>query len=76
MQHPLRHEGRLIGYARVSTADQKLDLQIDALKRAGVLEDNIHADKASGARDSRRGLMNAWRDLRRWSGSLIVLAGL
>jgi DNA invertase Pin-like site-specific DNA recombinase len=65
MQHPLRHEGRLIGYARVSTADQKLDLQIDALKRAGVLEDNIHADKASGVRDSRRGLMNAWRDLRR-----------
>jgi DNA invertase Pin-like site-specific DNA recombinase len=59
------NDGRLIGYARVSTSDQRLDLQIEALKRAGVLEDNIHADRISGVRDSRTGLTNAWRDLRR-----------
>jgi len=43
----------LIGYARVSTADQNPDHQIDALVRAGVDRDNIHIDKASGARASR-----------------------
>nr|WP_244943360.1 recombinase family protein [Streptomyces inhibens] len=43
----------LIGYARLSTADQNLDHQIDALLRAGVDRDNIHVDKASGAKASR-----------------------
>jgi DNA invertase Pin-like site-specific DNA recombinase len=41
------------GYARVSTADQNPDHQIDALLRAGVDEKNIHVDYASGARASR-----------------------
>jgi DNA invertase Pin-like site-specific DNA recombinase len=41
------------GYARVSTADQNPDHQIDALKRAGVDEENIHIDYASGAKASR-----------------------
>ncbi|MCW2942353.1 MAG: Resolvase protein, partial [Actinomycetia bacterium] len=39
--------------ARVSTADQNPDHQIDALLRAGVDRDNIHIDKASGAKASR-----------------------
>lgn len=55
---------RLVGYARVSTADQNLDLQIDALKKAGVHPDNIHEDYASGAKANRRGLLNAMRDAR------------
>jgi hypothetical protein len=37
----------------VSTADQNPDHQIDALLRAGVDRDNIHVDKASGAKASR-----------------------
>lgn len=41
------------GYARVSTADQNPDHQIDALLRAGVDEKNIHIDYASGAKASR-----------------------
>jgi DNA invertase Pin-like site-specific DNA recombinase len=57
-------DGRLIGYARVSTADQRLDLQLDALKRAGVPDENIHRDFASGARVTRKGLTNAMRDIR------------
>lgn len=41
------------GYARVSTADQNPDHQIDALLREGVSEENIHTDYASGAKASR-----------------------
>jgi hypothetical protein len=35
----------LFGYARVSTDDQRLDLQHDALIRAGVERDRIFEDK-------------------------------
>jgi len=41
------------GYARVSTADQNPDHQIDALLRAEVPRDNIHLDHVSGAKASR-----------------------
>ena len=38
----------LIGYARVSTADQNFDLQVDALRSAGC--ERIFTDRTSGAR--------------------------
>ena len=47
----------LIGYARVSTEDQKLDLQTDALLQAKCAK--VFTDTASGARDERPGLKRA-----------------
>jgi len=56
----------LIGYARVSKSDgsQNLDLQIDALKKAGVSEDHIYSDQASGKKDDRPGLLSCLKSLR------------
>ena len=55
---------KFLGYARVSTDDQNLTLQIDALKKAGVAEDDIYRDKASGGTTDRPGFVDMWKDLR------------
>jgi DNA invertase Pin-like site-specific DNA recombinase len=47
---------RLFGYARVSTRQQSLDIQIKSLKDAGVGASRIFTDKASGSNDDRDGL--------------------
>lgn len=47
---------RLFGYARVSTHQQSLDLQIKALKAAGVDQHRIFTDKVSGSHIERKGL--------------------
>lgn len=46
-------KGRLIGYARVSTADQDVAMQTAALKRAGVLDDNLWFEQVSGVKARR-----------------------
>ncbi len=56
--------GYLVGYARVSTQEQNLDMQIEALKKAGVKDDNIHTEKVSGASQKRPALDLAIMDLR------------
>ncbi|MCK4946558.1 MAG: recombinase family protein [Alphaproteobacteria bacterium] len=49
-------DGRLFGYARVSTSQQSLDIQIKALKEAGVKSSRIFTDKISGSTIERSGL--------------------
>ena len=48
--------GHLIGYARVSTMDQDLSLQLEALRHAGCRDAWIFRDTTSGARTARPGL--------------------
>jgi DNA invertase Pin-like site-specific DNA recombinase len=48
--------GELLGYMRVSTKEQKFDLQRDALLTAGVLDRYCYQDVASGAKQARPGL--------------------
>jgi DNA invertase Pin-like site-specific DNA recombinase len=75
----------LIGYARVSTEDQNLALQLDALQAAGC--GRVFQDTATGARLNRKGLADAlaactgedvltvWK-LDRLGRSLLDLVGL
>ena len=58
-----------IGYARVSTQDQDLRLQYEALRQARC--DKIYEDKASGAKASREGLKMAL-DVLRENDTLVV----
>ncbi len=59
----------LIGYARVSTADQSLDPQINALNAAGC--EKLFTDTASGGRMDRTGLKDALSHLR--AGDVLVV---
>ena len=47
---------RLFGYARVSTSQQSLDIQVKALKAEGVRANRMFTDKVSGRHVDREGL--------------------
>lgn len=68
MKYPLK-SGIQIGYARVSTDEQNLDLQEQALTEAGCAV--IYSDKASGALNARQGLSRAIRRCK--SGDVLVV---
>ena len=59
----------LIGYARVSTDDQLLDLQRDALDKAGC--ERVFEDTASGAKAERVGLTALLATLRK-GGTVVI----
>jgi DNA invertase Pin-like site-specific DNA recombinase len=59
----------IFGYARVSTQDQNLDLQIDALKKYGV--ERIYQEKITGAKKDRPQLDEMLKVLR--TGDTVVV---
>lgn len=61
----------LIGYMRVSTNEQTLDLQRDALVSAEVGERELYSDRASGKKDDRPGLEACLKALR--TGDTLVV---
>ncbi len=68
------NDGVKVGYARVSTAGQSLDVQMDALKAAGVAEENIFAEKRSGTTADRPKLKELQRFIRK--GDTVVITKL
>lgn len=68
--HPRQTQNPVkIGYARVSTAEQNLDLQLRALEEAGCA--HIFSDTASGAKSDREGLRSAIEQCA--SGDMLVV---
>jgi DNA invertase Pin-like site-specific DNA recombinase len=59
-QHPPR--GLDLGYARVSSTEQSLDRQLDALATAGISIDRVYSDKRTGTAVNRPGLIDYARE--------------
>lgn len=67
-------EGGVYGYARVSSKDQNLNRQLDALRNFGVGERCIYVDKASGKDFERPAYLRLKRKLR--SGDALVIKSI
>lgn len=67
-------DGVKVGYARVSTTGQSLDVQLDALRAAGVGEENLFAEKVSGTTADRPKLKELQRFVRK--GDTVVITKL
>ena len=61
----------IFGYARVSTEEQSIHLQVDALLKEGITEKNIYIDKVSGIKSERKNL-NKLLDQLREGDTLVV----
>jgi len=61
----------VFGYARVSTNEQNLDLQIDAFLKEGIKVKNIYTDKVSSVREDRKSLTKLLKYAR--EGNTIVV---
>ncbi|WP_273836274.1 recombinase family protein [Guptibacillus sedimenti] len=61
----------LFGYARVSTKDQNLHMQFDALKKYGVEEKNIYSEKITGTKKDRPAFTEMLKYLR--EGDTVVV---
>ncbi|MYL43939.1 recombinase family protein [Virgibacillus salexigens] len=61
----------LFGYARVSTKDQNLHMQFDALKNYGVKEENIFSEKITGTKKDRPNFTEMLKYLR--EGDTVVV---
>lgn len=61
----------IFGYARVSTSDQSLNLQIDALLKEGIEMKNIYTDKISSTVKERKSLIKLW-DFAREGDTIVV----
>ena len=59
-----------VGYARVSTADQSPELQLEALRQAGC--ERVYTERTSGARDDRPELTRVLGDVLRAGDTLVV----
>lgn len=64
-KEPDEPSGLMIGYARVSTADQDPQMQVQALEKAGCELRHIHVETASGVKARRPELERALKDARR-----------
>jgi DNA invertase Pin-like site-specific DNA recombinase len=62
----------LVGYARVSTGEQNLDSQLDALKAAGVQARNIYREKQSGKNTERPQFQRCMNELE--EGDVLIVA--
>ena len=67
-------DNRIFGYVRVSSADQNLDRQLDALGRFPVQQGQIYADKASGKNFRRPQYQRLLRRLR--EGDVLVIKSI
>ncbi len=64
----------VLGYARVSTDNQNLDRQIDALAKAGVSRKHIYCEKMTGTKSDRPELNRLIHDLE--TGDTVITADL
>ncbi len=64
----------ILGYARVSTQEQNLDRQIDALESAGVNRKHLYCEKMTGTKSDRPELNRLLDDLE--TGDTVIISDL